>query len=94
MSVRRLNEPVPAEVALGDDGRPCVVRWTPRRRGAARRTSSRCDTVEVVLDVWYVDDLWWTSEPVRRAYHECQLSEGTRIIVVWDHIAKQWFVQR
>jgi len=95
MSIRRLNEPVPAEVVLDDDGRPAVVRWVPRRRApASRRTHSRCDTVEVVLDVWYVDDMWWTDDPIRRAYHECQLSEGARVIVMWDLVASRWFVQR
>ena len=94
MSVRRLNEPVPAEVSLDDGGRPAVVRWVPRRLSASRRTHTRCDTVEAVLDIWYVDDMWWTSEPIRRAYHECQLSEGTRVIVMWDLVAGRWFVQR
>lgn len=91
MSVRRLNEPVPARVQLGCDDRPDVVAWHPH---SSARGQVRTDRVEHVLDVWYVDDGWWSGAPIRRMYYECQLAAGARLIVVYDLEAERWFVQR
>lgn len=91
MSVRRLNQPEPARVTLGSDHRPATVEWHPHSspRGHVRR-----ERVEHVLDVWYVDDAWWTDAAVRRMYYECQLEGGARLIAVYDLEASSWFVQR
>ena len=82
-AIRRINEPVPAQVWLGDDGRPRQVTW----RG-------RPEQVECVLDTWYVDDAWWAERPVRRIYHEVQLDSGVRLVLSWDLVAQRWLAQR
>jgi len=89
--VRRINEPVPALVLLGEDGYPTAVEWTPQRAGGARR---RRDQVECVLDTWCVDEAWWTDQPVRRLYHELQLASGAHLVACWDLVAERWYVQR
>jgi hypothetical protein len=82
-AIRRLNEPVPADVWLGDDGRPSRVTWR-----------ARTEPVECVLDTWYVDDAWWSERPLRRIYHEVQLETGVRLVLSWDLVAKRWLAQR
>lgn len=91
--VRRINQPARATVTLGPDGRPATVRWqhAGRRKGGGQMRRAR---VEHVIDTWHVDDLWWTDTPVRRACYECQLDEGTRMLLVYDIAARRWFVQR
>lgn len=91
--LRRLNEPVPADVRLGADGRPARVAWRVPR-GARRGERPRLERVEVVLDTWCVDDAWWSERPVRRIYHELQLEGGTRLVVSWDMVEQRWLVQR
>ncbi len=81
--LRRLNEPVPADVRLDAGGRPASVLWRGRR-----------ERVEVVLDTWCVDDAWWSEHPVRRVYHEVQLQAGTRLVLSWDVDAGRWLAQR
>lgn len=93
--LRRLNEPVPAEVRLGADGRPARVAWRSSRGGRGRgRAAPRMERVEVVLDTWCVDDAWWSDRPVRRIYHELQLEGGVRLVVSWDMDAGRWLAQR
>lgn len=97
--LRRLNEPVPARVHLGADGRPARVAWRARHgaravQAAARGDGARFERVEVVLDTWCVDDAWWSDHPVRRIYHELQLEGGTRLVVSWDMVEGCWLAQR
>lgn len=91
--VRRLNEPSPADVRLGADGRPAWVAWRMPRGGRAAR-DARMERVECVLDTWYVDDAWWSEHPVRRIYHEVQLQSGVRLVLAWDMVAERWYAQR
>lgn len=91
--MRRLNQPVPAEVHLGADGRPAQVAWrTPR--GARPGTRLKPERVECVLDTWCVDDAWWGERPVQRLYHEVQLVSGVRLVVSWDMLEGHWLAQR
>jgi hypothetical protein len=90
---RRLNEPVPADVRLGPDGRPARVAWRVPRDGR-RSASPRFEPVECVLDTWCVDDAWWSERPVRRLYHEVQLVSGVRLVLSWDLLANRWLAQR
>jgi hypothetical protein len=90
--LRRLNEPVPADVRLGADGRPAWVAWRGAGRGS--RGGPRRDRVECVLDTWCVDDAWWGDHPVRRIYHEVQLVSGVRLVLSWDMVAERWLAQR
>lgn len=91
--LRRLNEPVPADVRLGADGRPARVAWRTRP-GSRRRERTAFEAVEVVLDTWCVDDAWWSDRPVRRIYHEVQLVGGMRLVLSWDMVAERWLAQR
>jgi hypothetical protein len=91
-SVRRINEPMPADVRLGPDGRPAWVSWRGNGRGS--RGGERRERVECVLDTWCVDDAWWTERPVRRIYHEVQLVSGVRLVLSWDMVAERWLAQR
>lgn len=88
MTVRRLNEPVAATVRLDEQRRPRFVQWNQRGYPQPKQGS-----VEQVLDSWYVDEGWWTDTPVRRMYYECQLSEGARVIAVYDLAEATWYVQ-
>ncbi len=88
MSVRRVNQPMPANVRTDHAGHPVHIAW--HVPGGATRGGE----VEHVMDVWYVDDAWWTAHPVRRIYHECQLATGARIIAVRDLVTGSWFAQR
>lgn len=91
--LRRLNEPVPADVRLGADGRPASVAWRAPR-GARRGTRAPHERVEVVLDTWCVDDAWWGERPVQRLYHEVQLVSGVRLVLSWDMIEARWLAQK
>jgi hypothetical protein len=82
-AMRRINEPVPADVMLGSDGMPECVWW----RGRSER-------VELIRDTWYVDDMWWAERPVQRVYHEVQLEHGARLVLSWDLIKQRWQAQR
>ncbi len=91
--LRRLNEPVPADVRLGADGRPARVSWRGAGRGS-RGGDRRNEVVECVLDTWCVDDAWWSDRPVRRLYHEVQLVSGVRLVLSWDMVEGRWLAQR
>lgn len=95
-SMRRLNEPVPADVRLGADGRPARVAWRVARgaRGAQAQAARQLERVECVLDTWCVDDAWWSDRPVRRIYHEVQLVSGVRLVLSWDMVDERWLAQR
>jgi hypothetical protein len=89
MAVRRLNEPVPTPVRaeqVVDGGLRPVQVFNPRARRWLR--------VEHVLDSWHVDDRWWTTDPVRRAYFACQTEDGGAITLYWDAQEQAWYAQR
>lgn len=90
MSVRRINVPMPAQVALGSDGVPMHVRWQMPNQQEVWRSAR----VEHVIESWHVDDAWWTDHPVSRACYACQLDAGQRLILVYDAILKCWYAQR
>ena len=90
--LRRLNQPTPADVRLGADGRPARVAWRVPR--GVRGTSRQMEVVECVLDTWCVDDAWWSDHPIRRLYHEVQLVSGVRLVLSWDMIDSRWLAQR
>lgn len=84
MSVRRLNEPVPARVRLDSASQPAHVAWGDRPG----------HVVEGVLETWQVDDRWWTDVPIRRLYFSCQLANGAVVTALYDLQAGGWYVQR
>jgi hypothetical protein len=53
--------------------------------------------VELVRESWIVEDLWWTSRPLRRRYWELLSTKGRNMVVFHDLTARassSWFVQR
>jgi hypothetical protein len=51
-------------------------------------------TVEAVLEEWFVEDRWWTGQPVRRRYFELVLVNGRNVVVFKDLVGGRWFAQR
>jgi hypothetical protein len=76
---RRLAAPRPARVEVGGGGRPVAV-------GRAR--------VEAVREDWFVEDRWWTGEPLRRRYFELVLADGRNVVVFHDLVTGAWLTQR
>jgi len=76
---RRLAAPRPVAVTAGARGRPLTV------DGRA---------VEAVREEWFVEDRWWTGEPLRRHYYELVLDDGRNIVVYHDRSGGGWNVQR
>lgn len=76
---RRLGEPRPVRVRMGERGRPMLV--------GAR-------FVEAVRESWLVEDRWWTDEPVRRRYWEVVTEDGRSLVVFRDLERGAWFEQR
>ena len=76
---RRLNEPVPCAVHVGDGGRPLAIDG----RG-----------VEAVRESWLVEDRWWTDAPLRRRYWEVVTADGRNLVVFRDLGRGRWARQR
>ena len=76
---RVMNEPRPALVGAGFDGRPREVNRSP---------------VMLVREEWRVVDRWWTDDPVGRRYFDLVLEGGERCVVFRDVERGGWFTQR
>ena len=76
---RRLNQPQPARVRPGNDGRPLAVDGR---------------TVDAVRESWLVEDRWWTDPPIRRRYWEVVTVDGRNVVVFRDVDGRGWFRQR
>lgn len=50
-------------------------------------------TVEVVGEVWRVDDEWWR-RPISRRYVEAMLEGGKHVVLFEDLVHGTWFIQR
>jgi hypothetical protein len=77
-SARRLNEPRPVAVVVGEGGSPASV-------GGVDAAGLR--------EEWRVVDRWWTEEPVRRRYFEVLLETGRNVVVFRDELSGRWFRQ-
>jgi hypothetical protein len=76
---KRLNEPRPAAVDAGPEGRPLIVEGQP---------------VEAVRESWLIEDRWWTDSPLRRRYWEVVTSGGRNRVVFHELVSGAWFAQR
>jgi hypothetical protein len=76
--LRALNVPQRVEVAL-DAGQ------SPARIGIV--------TIEVVQEMWRIDDEWWR-EPITRTYYEVILERGARVVIFLDHVTQEWWMQK
>ena len=50
--------------------------------------------VEAVREDWFVEDGWWTGEPLRRRYFELVLENGRNAVVFHALPGGAWFTQR
>jgi len=76
---RRLAAPRPVAVTVGEGNRPLTVGGRP---------------VEAVREEWFVEDRWWTDEPLRRHYYELVLADGRNVVVYRDRDRCTWFAHR
>ena len=76
---RRLTQPRPADVRVGEGGAPLAL-------------GERA--VDSVREEWMVEDRWWTGRPLRRRYFELVLEDGRNAVVFRDLVDGGWFEQR
>ena len=76
--LRPLNQPRPVNVEADANGTPLNV----ERRA-----------VEAVLETWRIDDEWWRSRPVSRAYWRLLLEDGRTVDVFRDVLRGRWYRQ-
>jgi hypothetical protein len=50
--------------------------------------------ISEIVEVWTIDDQWWTNRPVRRNYYDCLLQGGSRVTLFRDLTGDAWYVQR
>lgn len=77
-SLRPLNQPRSINVEADANGTPLTV----ERR-----------SVEAVLETWRIDDEWWRSRPVSRAYWRLLLEDGRTLDVYRDRVRDRWYRQ-
>jgi hypothetical protein len=77
--LKRLSQPKPAKVRVGEAGRPEAVGGR---------------TVDAVRESWLIEDRWWTPQPVRRRYWEVVTADGRDLVIYRDLVAGGWFSQR
>jgi hypothetical protein len=78
-SARRLNEPRPVRVIVGDDGMPALLEGV---------------SVARIREEWRVAERWWTGLAVRRRYFDAVLATGENIVVFRDESSGTWYRQR
>jgi hypothetical protein len=49
--------------------------------------------VITIEDRWRLDDEWWRSEEISRAYYEVVLKSGQRIVIFKDLVGGKWWKQ-
>jgi hypothetical protein len=49
--------------------------------------------VEVIGEVWRIDDEWWRV-PIHRRYVEVSFEGGKRVVLFEDLVAKEWWMQQ
>ena len=53
----------------------------------------RSEEVITIETNWRIDDEWWRSEPVSRAYFAIMLASGKRMVVFKNLIDNRWYRQ-
>ena len=84
--LRMLNRPQRVIVELDAKGLPAMVTLVERETCDVQRG------VEVVGEVWRIDDEWWR-QPIIRRYVEVVLEGGGRVVLFEDVITGEWFAQ-
>ena len=76
--LRALNVPQRVEVELDASG-------SPARIGPV--------TIDSLRESWRIDDEWWR-EPIMRSYYEVLLDGGGRVVIFFDHVRQEWWMQQ
>ena len=88
LAVRTLRPPIPVEVLV--DSRPRRIN-TPATEEGARRP--RIDgAVRVASGPWFLEENWWSEEPVDREYWDVELGDGAIYRIYFDRVEESWFV--
>jgi hypothetical protein len=78
-------KPVNLPEALGVEenglGEPAAVRVGRRQE------------VKSIEDRWRIDDEWWRSEEISRAYYALVLKSGQKVVVFKDLVGGKWWKQ-
>lgn len=92
-TIRPLNPPVPTGVIEDGQGRPVAV--TIGTGQAAIVTNSvgalRVTTIE---DHWEIDDEWWRTKRISRAYYRVLLEDAQALTLYRDMLNGRWYNQR
>ena len=83
--LRALNVPEAVHVEPDAAGTPKAV-----GRSGGRATVAE---VDLVLEIWRVDDEWWREE-ISRRYFEVVLAGGKRVVLFEDLTDRTWFMQQ
>jgi hypothetical protein len=80
VKLSRLYQPEPVAVTVGPAREPVAVGGVG---------------VDSVREQWVVEDRWWESDELRRAYFELALADGRVAVVFRDATGgERWFRQR
>jgi hypothetical protein len=74
-----------ASVELDANGQPGTVRRSRNEGGH--------QAVEIILDVWRIDDEWWRLR-ISRLYYDVMLEGGGHVVLFKDLVAGGWFAQQ
>jgi hypothetical protein len=77
----RLNEPRPLGVRENISGRPAAA------------VSRYPTAIDSIMDMWRIDDEWWTRETISRLYYRVLLVDGRQLTIFKDLISGSWFSQ-
>jgi len=75
-------QPLPVQVTMDGDGRPCAVVWR-----------DDIHDVVVIYEAWSVRQRWW-SMPVERDYFRLETGAGRVWVVFLDRRAGRWMMER
>ena len=56
-------------------------------------TGRHSEEVAAIETSWRIDDEWWRSEPVSRAYYAVMLASGKRMVVFKNLVDSHWYRQ-
>ncbi len=81
-AIKPVNLPEPVRVAEDPAGMPAALQAKRRQK------------ITAIEDRWRIDDEWWRSAPISRAYYAVRLASGLRLVLYKDLIKKEWFQQK
>lgn len=99
LPVRCLRPPIPLEVELDQDSRPCSLTPTspalPETAGKTPKTGPPppClqGRIRVASGPWWLEERWWEDKGVVREYWDVELDNGVLLRLYRDLTSTQWF---